>query len=137
EVFNWEQIDTATNSDELAQKEKQYILEYKSKEIGLNSDSGGGFKKSVYQYSIIGGILLNTFDSLESAGNSVNANKQHISRACLSVNNVYKGFYWSYEYKEPFKPNKDSRKKGVLQLSLNGNILAKYVSASEASRQSG
>src|SRR5690554_5804476 len=34
EAFVWEQIDTAITTDELAQKEKEYILEYKAKETG-------------------------------------------------------------------------------------------------------
>lgn len=137
EAFKWEQIDTASNSDELAEKEKQYVLEYNSKEEGLNSDSGGGFKKTVYQYDLEEGILVNKYDSLESAGISIDAKKQDISRACLSVNNILKGYYWSYEFKEPFIPNKDLRKKEVQQFSIDGDFLAKYGSVSEAARITG
>src|SRR5690606_3503241 len=57
EAFNWEQIDTASSNDELAQKEKQYVLEFNSKKDGYNSDSGGGFKKTVYQYQLKDGSL--------------------------------------------------------------------------------
>lgn len=137
EAFRWEQIDTASSTDELAQKEKHYILEYKSKEHGYNSDAGGGFKKTVYQYNMFGGHLISKFDSLTDAAKTIDASKQDISRACLSVNKCHGGYYWSYKYMEPFIPDLDSRKKEVLQLSLDGHILATYVSASEASRQSG
>ena len=137
ESFEWVQIDTANSTDILAQKEKQYILEYNSKEEGYNGDVGGGFKKSVYQYSITDGLLINSYDSLKNAGNVVNATKQDISRACLSVNNVFRGYFWSYEFKEPFTPKKDLRKKEVNQFSIEGHFLANYVSVSEASRITG
>src|SRR5690606_11673333 len=102
DVFKWEQIDSANSLDELALKEKQYILEFDSKENGYNSDSGGGFKKTVYQYNLEDGSLVNKHNSLSEAGKARNTTKQHISRACLSVNNTYGGCYWSYENKVPF-----------------------------------
>jgi len=137
DAFEWEQVDTAPSIDELAQKEKQYILEYESKENGYNSDEGGGLKKTVYQYNIIDGFLVNSYDCLTDAGNSVNSTKQCISATCLSVNKTFGGYYWSYEFQEPFKPNKDARKKEVLQFTLEGQLLAQYMSVSEASSQCG
>lgn len=136
EAFIWEQIDTASSIDELAKKEKQYILEYNAKENGYNSDQGGGFKKTVYQYNL-DGSLINSYCCLQDAGNVVNTTKKSISRACLSVNNIYNGFYWSYEFKELFKPKEDNRKKEVLQYAVEGNLVANYVSVAEASRQTG
>lgn len=137
EAFEWTQIDTANSIDDLALKEKQYIFEYKSKEEGYNSDIGGGFKKTVYQYDLVTGKLIDSFKCLEDAANAIDSCKKHISRACLSVNNVFRGYFWSYVYKEPFKPEKDSRKREVLQFNLDGNLLANYVSVSEASRITG
>ena len=137
-AFKWEQIDTASSNDELAQKEKEYIIKYDSKENGYNSDEGGGFKKTVYQYNIEDGSLISSFDCLENAGNSINATKQDISRACLSVNQTYIGFYWSYTYREPYEPHiKDERKKQLQQFSLEGELLETYDSVAEASRQTG
>ena len=52
DAFKFEQIDTALTTDELAQKEKEYILKYNSKEQGYNSDSGAGFKKTIYQCAV-------------------------------------------------------------------------------------
>jgi len=135
EAFYWEQIDTASSINELAQKEKEYIITYNSKEEGYNEDAGGGFKKSVYKYTLEGN-LLDTFEDLTSAGNSISTTKQHISRACLSVNKTYSGFYWSYEYKVPFVPDSDNRKKEVIQYSLDGKELAKFNSITEASKES-
>ena len=136
EAFLWEQIDTASTIDELAQKEIKYIEEFNSFESGYNSDKGGGIKKTIYKYNL-DGSLNSTYESLTDAGKSVNVRKQDISRACWSINHTLGGYLWSYEYIEPFIPKMDNRKKEVLQYSLNGNLLVKYVSASEASRKTG
>ncbi|WAC01677.1 NUMOD1 domain-containing DNA-binding protein [Lacinutrix neustonica] len=137
DAFEWQETDTANSNDELAQKEKAYILEYNAKNEGYNSDSGGGFKKTVYQYSLEDGSLIGSCKSLEEAGKVVNSKKQDISRACLSVNKVYRGFYWSYEFKEPFEPEIDERKKGVTQLGLDGEFIREYKSINEASEVTG
>ncbi len=132
--FLWEQIDTASNNDELANKEIKYISDYDALNNGYNSDKGGGIKKTVYKYDL-DGTLNDIFEDLTSASNTINVRKQDISRACWSVNNTLKGFLWSYEYREPFVPKSDNRKKKVIQYNLNGNVLASYISASEASRK--
>ncbi len=134
--FRWIQIDTASNNDELASKEIKYISEYNSLENGYNSDKGGGFKKTVYQYTL-DGLPLNSFEDLTSAAVSIGATKKSISNACWNVNHTLGGYLWSYEFKEKFIPDPDNRKKQVIQHSLNGNILARYISASEASRKTG
>lgn len=136
DAFVWEQIDTASSIDELAKKEIQYIEKFETNSKGYNSDKGGGFKKTIYKYNL-DGSFNSSYDNLTDAGNSINVKKQDISRACWSVNHTLAGFLWSYEYVDAFKPNIDNRKKEVLQYNLNGNLLAKYVSASEASRKTG
>ena len=136
EAFTWIQIDTALSNDELASKEIKYILEYDSLENGYNGDSGGGFKKTVYQYNL-DGSLNTTFEDLTTAGNSIDVRKQDICRACWNVNNTLGGFLWSYEFKEKFIPESDNRKKEVIQFSLDGNVLARYISVAEASKISG
>lgn len=136
EAFTWIQIDTALSNDELASKEIKYILEYDSLENGYNEDSGGGFKKTVYQYNL-DGSLNTTFEDLTTAGNSIDVRKQDICRACWNVNHTLGGFLWSYEFKEKFIPEPDSRKKEVIQFSLDGKVLARYFSVAEASRISG
>lgn len=136
DAFVWEQIDTASSIDELAKKEIQYIEQFETNSKGYNSDKGGGFKKTIYKYNLDGSLNC-TYDNLTDASNTINVRKQDISRACWSVNHTLGGFLWSYEYIDIFKPNTDNRKKEVLQYNLNGNLLAKYVSASEASRKTG
>ena len=136
EAFTWIQIDTASSNDELASKEIKYISEYDSLEHGFNGDKGGGFKKTIYKYNLDGSINT-TFEDLTTAGNSIDVRKQDICRACWSVNHTLGGYLWSYEYKEPFIPDHDNRKKGVIQCSLDGKVFDCYESSSEASRKTG
>lgn len=136
EAFTWTQIDTANSSDELAQKEKAYVIQYDSKENGYNSDSGGGIQKTVYQYSIEDGILVNTYDSLQRAANAVSASKTGVGNACIGQNKSCKGYYWSYSSTFPMNL-KDQRRKPVMQMDLQGNFIAQYNSVSEAARQTG
>lgn len=135
EAFQYEQIDTANSIDELAEKEKQYIVKYNSQQNGYNVDSGGGFKKTVYQYDLSTGMLVSTYDCLENAADSIGCSKQSISRACLKTTNTYGGYYWSYRFEEPFCPGKDRRLKEVTQLDLDNNWIATYSSVAEASRK--
>ncbi len=132
--FKWEQIDTANSIEELAKKERDYIRAYNSKEKGLNSDIGGGIKKPIYQYNLEG-KLVNTYDSLKSAGESIKTSKKQLSKVCLSVNKKLGDYYWTYDYVEKFKPTKDLRKKKVYQYSMEGELLKEYESVSLASKE--
>lgn len=137
EAFFWEQIDTASTTDELAKKEVKYIEEYKSFEEGYNSDKGGGFKKSVFQYCIETGKLIKSYPDLESAANAVSANKKSISNCCLNYCKTCKGYIWSYSDALDVISNLDLRRKTVNQISLDGDLIDCYESASEASRKTG
>lgn len=64
---------------------------YDSFRDGYNSDSGGGFKKPIYQYTLTG-QLVNTFDCLQDAANVVHVDKKTISKICLSVNQTFDGY---------------------------------------------
>jgi hypothetical protein len=134
EAFSWEQIDTANDINGLAEKEKQYILQYNSFENGYNQDSGGGFQKNVYQYNSTNGTLIAVYDSLESAASAADASRKSISNTCLGQNRTCKGFYWSYTLTEPFVIKADLRKKKVVQYDLEGNQIAIFESVAEASR---
>lgn len=138
DAFTWEQIDTASNINELAEKEAEYILMYDSFKAGYNSNKGaGGFKKRVYQYSVETRELINCYDDLTSADNAVNATKKSISNVCLCIDKTCKGYYWSYSMPLDLKFSLDLRRKAVNQFSLGGDIVACYESASEASRKTG
>jgi|SRR5690606_224182 len=136
EAFTWEQIGTANNANELAKKEKQYILEYNSLEEGYNSDSGGGIKKTVYQYSIKGD-LYSEYDCLENAARAVNVGKKTICNACLGYNKTCKGFYWSYTFYSRYPIERDLRKKKVFQFDSKGILIAEYESVSKATEATG
>ncbi len=93
EAFSWEQIDTANSENELAAKEREYILKYNAKEKGYNTDAGGGIQKQVYQYDLESREFVEEYDCLEDAAQSINADKKAISKACYSVNQMYGGYY--------------------------------------------
>ena len=137
EAFSWTQIDTANSIDELARKEKEYILQYDCKENGYNQDAGGGFKKTVYQYSVDDGLLVGQYNSLESAANAVSGTRKSVSAACLGKINNYNGYHWSFSHTIPFKLPLDKRRKEVLQIDIGGNLVAQFKSVAEASRQTG
>jgi hypothetical protein len=135
EAFTWEQIDTATDANELAKKERQYIIQYNSKDSGYNSDSGGGFMKTVYQYNDEG-LLITSYNSLKEVETALNYDKRRISSACINAT-LWKGFYWSYSQDCTFKISTDSRKRKVFQYNYNGELIAEFVSVADASRITG
>ncbi len=136
DAFEWEEIDTANDINDLANKEKEYIFKYDSRENGYNSDSGGGFKKMVYQFDLRGN-LINEFDSLSTAASTIGVDKKRISQACLSSTHLLNSQYWSYNKKFTIKDSYDKRKKVVCKYEINGEFVAKYKSVAEASRQTG
>lgn len=137
DAFEWTQCDTANTINELAKKEVETISKFDSKTNGYNKNRGGGFKKTVYQYNLNDGKLVDSYNSLEEAGKIVNAKKQDISRACLSVNKICNGFCWSYKYQEPFIPPKDKRKRKVIFYDFKNKTVQEFQSVSEASKITG
>lgn len=133
--FKWEQLDTASNPNELAEKETKYIYDFKAQEEGYNGDCGGGFQKLVYQYNE-NGILIETYNSLTDIKETLGIDKQRISSACLN-STMYDGSFWSYRQLQKIIPKTDLRIKAVNQYSLNQEFIATFKSASEASRLTG
>ena len=134
ESFIWEQIDTGINTDELALKEKYYIQKFDSFHNGYNSDRGGGFKKTIYQYNLTG-ELESTFQSLEEASKSSSISEDSISHACVGDRKTSNGFYWTYT--STFDLKEDYRKKKVIQYDLEGELVKVFDSISDASKASG
>jgi len=93
EAFSWEQIDTANTVNELANKEREYIVKYNTQGNGYNTDAGGGIQKQVYQYDLETKKIVGTYDCLDDAAQSINADKKAISKACYSINQMYGGYY--------------------------------------------
>ncbi|WPR72339.1 NUMOD1 domain-containing DNA-binding protein [Flavobacterium sp. NG2] len=135
EAFTWQQLDTASNPNELAEKETMYIYDFKALEEGYNGDCGGGFQKLVYQYNE-NGILIETYNSLTEIKETLGIDKRRISSACLN-STMYDGCFWSYRLLEKIIPKTDFRVKAVNQYSLNQEFIETFKSASEASRLTG
>lgn len=136
-AFIWKIIDDAETINELAVKEKYWIKYYDSKENGYNADEGGGFKKTVYQYSVATRELVGEFEGLNSAASACNASKQDISRAALGVNNLYAGYLWSYNKSDLLPLASDKRRKEVIQLDEQGVVINTFKSVAEASKAAG
>ena len=134
-AFRWEQIDTASSPEELAQKEKYYIELFNSKEKGYNQDVGGGFKKTVYQFTI-DGWLIGQWPSLSVAALVCWGKTKSVSNACLGYNKSYKDYIWSYSSDITGTIN-DKRLKRVVQFNLQEKELNTYKSVAEASRKTG
>lgn len=133
EKYLFEVIDTAETKDELAQKEIYYINKYNTFHDGYNSDRGGGFKKTIYQFEFDNPEPIATYQSLEEAGNSVNASPKTISNACLGTLKSAKGYLWSYIPECP--TIEDKRCKTVYHYTLQGFLIKTFNSAREASRE--
>lgn len=137
EAFEWTEIDTANGANEMAEKEKEYVIKFNSKEDGYNSDRGGGIKKNIYQYDLETGVILSTFFTLLEAANNVGVDKKTISKACLGEIKNCAGYYWSYDLLNNYQPEEDARKKKVFQFYLNGEFIRSYKSVSEAASLTG
>ena len=138
ENFEWKEVDKADTIEELARKERKYILLYDSFKNGYNSESHSGIKKHVFRYNPVNGELINKYASLESASNAVNAPKKKLSKACLKENYRVGDSFWSYNhYKEPFVAKRDRRKKAVIQLDIENNILNVFNSLAQAALTTG
>ena len=74
--------------------------------------------------------MVDKYSNLTNAGAVVGLN----TSVCLSVNKVYKGFCWTYDFVDKFIPIIDSRKKKVQQYNIHGEFLKEYNSVSEASK---
>lgn len=135
--FIWTQLDTAIDNNDLADKESKYILKFESLKKGYNSDRGGGIAKNVYQFNPKNGELINCFEDLEKASQTLNLKRKSISNACLGYSKSYKGFIWSYS--KVFNPDYkiDDRIKSVYQYSLDDKLISTFKSASDASRITG
>src|SRR5699024_3465340 len=92
EAFEWEQIDTANTPNELASKEKEYIIVYSSQEDGYNTDAGGEIQKMVYQYDLETQELIHEYKNLQEAAEALGSSKKAISKACLGVNKTHKNY---------------------------------------------
>lgn len=135
QAFDYLWIDFTDTTDELAQKEAYYVEAYNALSAGYNSDRGGGFRKTIYQFEMDNPKPIATYDTLQQAGNSVNASRKTISNACLGSLKSAKGYLWSYTPEYPEVEYK--RSKIVYQYNLDDVLLGTFSSAREASKELG
>ena len=135
QAFDYMCVDTAETIDELAQKEIYYINAFNAFSTGYNSNRGGGFQKTIYQFEFNNPEPIATYQTLEEAGNSVNASRKTISNACLGSLKSAMGFLWSYTPEYP--DVEDKRSKMVYQYTLDGMLINTFPSAREASKRLG
>ncbi|MDH7912080.1 NUMOD1 domain-containing DNA-binding protein [Winogradskyella sp. SYSU M77433] len=133
--FDWETVDTASSNNELAEKEVQYIYNYKENGGVYNENRGGGINKDVYQYEADSLKLKSKYPSLDEAANAIDSTRKALSKTCLSVNQFHRGYFWSYNCTEYFEPNKDKRKKQVYQFTQFGEFVNSFESIAEACKQ--
>lgn len=131
-IFNIELLEEVTTTDELSQREIHYIEAYDALRNGYNSDRGGGFRKTIYQFEKGNSEPIATFSSLKEAGDAVGASEKSISNACLGYNKSCRGFLWGYSNSYPL--DVDTRPKVVYQYSLEGELINTFSSAREASK---
>lgn len=134
--FSWVVLGTARNKNELAEKEKFFITKYDSFKNGYNNDSGGGFKKWVYQYDKLGS-LIGAYPNLNSAAKLNRGKAKSISNCCLGNSKSYMNFYWSYTKYKEFPLTSNQNNKRVIQINDNDEIIAIYDSVVEASKHTG
>ncbi|WP_177763183.1 GIY-YIG nuclease family protein [Flavobacterium sp. I3-2] len=92
QAFEIQLLEEVESTDELAEREVHYIEAFDSMRNGYNSDRGGGFRKTIYQFEIGNQEHIATYDTLQEAADAVNASRKSISNACLGYNKTCKGF---------------------------------------------
>ena len=119
--------------------EKYYIKFYNTIENGYNISSGGDDHtynaKEIYQLDENKNILAK-FSSLLAAEDATGIQSKNIYRVCTGKNKSVGGYYWCYAEKYNEWTIEKSKKlipiKPIYQMTLDGKIIAKFNSMSEA-----
>jgi hypothetical protein len=136
--------------------EEYYIKHYKSFGINLLNydDKGVGIvsgvnkkaiekskeitSRKVYQYDL-NGNLIKEHKSLRDAERETGINHGNISKCCSGKFKHTGGFIFSYEPNNSIQPlkNPNAQKKKILELDVDGNVIAEYISIAEAAKITG
>jgi hypothetical protein len=107
---------------------------------GTKTYGNNGMSKIVEKYDL-NGNLLERFNSLREAGESLNRDFKNISSNCRGVSKTAFGFVWKYagkSYNPPLKKIESiEKRKRVYQYDLDGKYLTEYESQSEAGKITG
>lgn len=140
-----------TNANEVAYWEEFYIRHYKDTGSDLLNydDKGIGtaktrtkdtmesmkkkLSKSVYQYDL-NGNLVDIHISFREAERKTGINHGNISKCCNGVFKHTGGFIFRLDDKQTIEPlqNPNAVKKKVVEIDLDGNIIAEYTSIADA-----
>lgn len=143
EHFFIEEIESCSN-DKLDEREIYWIKQYNSFYEGYNATIGGQFQKkqgqSILQYSA-DGKYITTFKDIGEASEITGIGIGTIGNALRPNGGISAGGYqWRY-YTENFQMEIEPQicisrtRRAVNQYSLNGELIATFCSAEEASRQ--
>jgi len=91
--------------------------------------------KQVYQYDLTGN-LIKIHKSFRDAERETGINHGNISKCCSGEFKHTGGFIFTLEQKSDIQviKNPNAQKKKVLQIDLDGNIIAEYISIAHASK---
>lgn len=149
ENFDWQIIDQAETDQEIKEKEIYWI---KTLNTCIHSPNSNGYNvtlggeggtswnsRPVIQYNL-NGEFVNEYISIAHAMTITNVNDSDI-RACANgkVNRAGK-FIWRFKTKnypkkiKPYVPKESCRKKRIMQLDLDGNVLNVFESVTTASK---
>jgi len=106
---------------------------------GTKTYANNGMSKIVHQYDL-NGDLLNVFQSLREASESIGKGFKNISGCCRGKTKTAYGYKWSYagkSYTPKIKPQAIDRRKKVYQYELDGTFIREWESASTAQTTTG
>lgn len=140
--FTHEILEFCETLEQANLREQYWIAHYDSFNVGYNSSMGGAipqyFCKAIYQLDE-NKTILNLFASTREAERLTGVSQTNISKCCRGITSSASGYWWCYvqDYDNfVIKPMGTSKGQPlrVEQLSLIDNIIATYVSTSEAER---
>ncbi len=92
--------------------------------------------KNVYQYCLTTGVLLKTFNNCTEASLEVLCAPSSIAYCARGKNKSIKGFGWSYDKMDYYKPLKFNRKP-IIQYTIDGSFIKEWDSATDVKNELG
>jgi hypothetical protein len=88
---------------------------------------------------MVNGNLIKEHKSLRDAERETGINHGNISKCCSGKFKHTGGFIFSYEPNNSIQPlkNPNAQKKKILELDVDGNVIAEYISIAEAAKITG
>lgn len=106
---------------------------------GKFTGSENGRSKRICQYDLYTHELINTYESIQLAGKKY-GNTSGISDCCNNKSYKAYGYVWCFEENKPdfnIVDGRSKRAKSVIQKTLNGSVVAMFISTLEAEKITG